>query len=80
MNKLSKLKLEAIEKENGGVNVIVDADCDLEFATLNFARIIYDTNNRVNDSGCMKCKNGFWLCVREMVDKMIADEAGVKND
>ena len=80
MNKLSKLKIEATEKEGGRVDVIIDADCSLEYATINFARIIFDTNKRVDNSGCFTCKNGFWLCVREMVDKMIADEAGVKND
>lgn len=66
---------EINEKEK---DLIIDMHRPAPFATSVLVEAIIQINERVNDAGFLKVKNGFWIILQESVNERLKEEAEVK--
>ena len=54
--------------------------CTAEYATDALIRAILSINERVDDTGVLKTKNGFWLILQDAVNERLQKKARIEND
>lgn len=62
---------EINEKEK---DLIIDMHCPAPFATSVLVEAIMQINERVNATGLLEVKNGFWLILQEAVNERLQEE------
>ncbi|MBO7131682.1 hypothetical protein J6V85_00215 [Candidatus Saccharibacteria bacterium] len=57
-----------------------EMQCTAEYATDALIRAILSINERVDDTGILKAKNGFWLILQDAVNERLQQKAGIDEE